>query len=66
MKQLIMSIKFLDERGITHRDLKPENILFDRDFNIKVSDFGLSTFTEGHNKDGNLYSRVGTEGYKPP
>lgn len=33
---------------------------------MKVSDFGLSTFSEGHDKDGVLYSRVGTEGYKPP
>ena len=65
-RQLIDAIKFLDDQGITHRDLKPENILFDKDFNFKVSDFGLSTFTEGHNKDGKLYSRVGTEGYKPP
>lgn len=64
--QLIDAIKFLDNRGITHRDLKPENILFDKDFNFKISDLGLSTFTEGHNKDGKLYSRVGTEGYKPP
>jgi len=56
----------LDDQGITHRDLKPENILFDKDFNFKVSDFGLSTFSEGHNKDGKLFSRVGTEGYKSP
>lgn len=59
-RQLIDAIKFLDDQGITHRDLKPENVLFDQDFNFKVSDFGLSTFSEGHNKDGQLYSRVGT------
>ncbi len=46
--------------------MKPENILFDKDFTLKVSDFGLSTFSEGHDGDGVLYSRVGTEGYKPP
>ena len=31
-----------------------------------MSDFGLSTFSEGHDGDGILYSKVGTEGYKPP
>lgn len=65
-KQLVSAIKFLDDQGITHRDLKPENILFDENFNLKVSDFGLSTFTEGYNKDNKLTSRVGTEGYKCP
>lgn len=60
IKQLIDAIKFLNDQGITHRDLKPENILFDQDFNFKVSDFGLSTFNEGHKKDGNLTSLVGT------
>ena len=55
-----MALKFLNDKNITHRDLKPENILFDEDFNIKVSDFGMSTFTEGYNKDNKLTSRVGT------
>ena len=26
--------------GITHRDLKPANILFDKDYNVKLCDFG--------------------------
>ncbi len=59
-RQLIEAIKFLDDQGITHRDLKPENILFDKNFNFKVSDFGLSTFTAGHFGDYKLTSRVGT------
>lgn len=57
---LIKAINYLNSQGIAHRDLKLENILFDGNFNLKVSDFGLSTFSQGSNGDGILYSRVGT------
>lgn len=42
-KMLIEAIEYLDSVGVSHRDLKPENILFDKNFYLKVSDFGLST-----------------------
>jgi serine/threonine protein kinase len=57
---LIQAIEYLDSVGVTHRDLKPENILFDKDFNLKVSDFGLSTLSQGHDGDGILYTKLGT------
>jgi serine/threonine protein kinase len=66
LQQLISAIKYLADVGVSHRDLKPENILFDKDFKLKVSDFGLSRNAEGDNKDFKLFSKVGTEGYKPP
>lgn len=65
-KQLVAAIKYLAEVGVSHRDLKPENILFDKDFKLKVSDFGLSRDAKGNFGDFKLTSRVGTEGYKPP
>lgn len=66
VKMLIDAIEYMHHSGVSHRDLKPENILFDKNYYLKVSDFGLSTLTEGHEGDGMLYTRLGTEGYKPP
>ncbi|NWV31264.1 RIPK1 kinase, partial [Grantiella picta] len=34
---------YLHEQGFVHKDLKPENILVDRDFHIKIADFGVAS-----------------------
>lgn len=39
--QLCQAIGYMHEQGICHRDLKLENLLLDKDFNLKVSDFGF-------------------------
>jgi len=38
--QTCWGVKYLHENGILHRDIKPENLLLDKDFNIKICDFG--------------------------
>lgn len=40
--ELALAIDFLHNAGIIYRDLKPENILLDKEYNIKLIDFGLS------------------------
>lgn len=45
-KQILETIKYVHQMGISHRDLKPENILIMRDGRIKISDFGLSRFVK--------------------
>ncbi|KAJ3141653.1 Serine/threonine-protein kinase 33 [Geranomyces variabilis] len=75
--RLVNAIAYLHDQGIVHRDIKPENILVSADpmaaaaaegglpdlFNIKVSDFGLATFTNACNMMENI---VGTPLYMAP
>ncbi|KAI4340787.1 hypothetical protein MLD38_025593 [Melastoma candidum] len=62
-QQLISAIDFCHSRGVYHRDLKPENLLLDDEGNLKVSDFGLSAFSEHLMNDGLLHTTCGTPAY---
>lgn len=41
--QLIDVLEYIHNQGYAHRDIKPENILLDKNFNIKLADFGFAT-----------------------
>jgi serine/threonine protein kinase len=35
-------VDYIHSKGLAHRDIKPENILLDKDFNMKIADFGFA------------------------
>ncbi|CAH8340786.1 unnamed protein product [Eruca vesicaria subsp. sativa] len=35
-------MEYIHSVKIVHRDLKPENVLIDKDFNLKIADFGIA------------------------
>lgn len=59
--QLISGLKECHSRNITHRDLKPENLLLDKNFQLKISDFGLS-----HIGNDIMQTRCGSYSYMAP
>lgn len=63
--QIIVTIRFLhNEKNIAHRDLKPENILLDKNDNIKIIDFGLSSCYSDDKPY--LNTQCGSPSYLPP
>ncbi|CAI9097173.1 OLC1v1033537C1 [Oldenlandia corymbosa var. corymbosa] len=66
-QQLISAVQCCHSRGVYHRDLKPENLLLDDNWDLKVTDFGLSAVTEDQVRDdGLLYTLCGTPAYVAP
>lgn len=65
-QQLISAVDYCHSRGVYHRDLKLENLLLDENWDLKVTDFGLSAVTDQIRPDGLLHTLCGTPAYVAP
>lgn len=63
-KQILLAIQCCHDNNIAHLDLKTENIMLDSNWNVKLSDFGLSVLTQEKNE--NINSFMGTESFLAP
>jgi calcium-dependent protein kinase len=67
MRQIFMSLRYMQHRGVVHRDLKPENILLEEKHDvmgIKLIDFGAAlVISEAHTK---IRGNAGTLYYMSP
>lgn len=64
-QMMILGIEACHLRGIAHRDIKPQNLLLDREYQLKLTDFGLSKILDDTSK-GMTTTYVGTRGYQAP
>ena len=55
-------LQLTQEWKVAHLDMKLDNILIDENLNLKVCDFGFSTFKDIHK----LNVKVGSENYMAP
>ena len=51
-RQLVLGLDYIHNfANVVHRDIKPENLLIDKNDNLKIADFGISTIFENINID---------------
>ena len=64
--KIVQTVKYLHLNNIAHCDIKPENILLDKNYNIKLNDFGFAQSFKGENGDYILHEYNGTNFYCAP
>jgi len=50
INQLLDVFVYIHSKNLIHRDIKPSNVFLDKDFNIKIGDFGLATIKKTKNE----------------
>lgn len=63
--QIASALQALQFEGIVHRDLKPDNILLNENFDVKITDFGISRIPGAGYQEATEV-RVGTAVYVAP
>jgi serine/threonine protein kinase len=68
VKQLLLALQALHDRGVVHRDVKPQNVLITRQNRAILLDFSLAGWTARHQPDGaqDAESMAGTPIYMAP
>jgi len=64
--QMMKGLQACHDAGIVHRDLKPQNLLLDGNYQLKITDFGLSKLCKDTNTAIMKTHYVGTRGYQAP
>jgi len=64
--QMMSGLKYCHDKDIVHRDLKPENIMLDKNYNVKIADFGFAAPAQGRDGGGYLETQLGTISYMAP
>lgn len=64
--QMMDGLAACHKAGIVHRDLKPQNLLMDGQYQLKITDFGLSKLCKDADTVTMKTHYVGTRGYQAP
>lgn len=62
--QILNGLEYIHEKNILHRDIKLDNILLDKEFKVRICDFGVSRFMPKSNHS--IKERCGTPAYIAP
>ncbi|GMH90914.1 hypothetical protein TrVE_jg6117 [Triparma verrucosa] len=66
-RQIMKGLKYLHDNDIVHGDIKPQNLLVDKDFVIKIADFGISKMIESSDGEKEkLLETAGTPAFMSP